>query len=445
MPLNNINLMGPNPAQPFDIQTQQAMLAQQMQIADAMIAAGLHPNNPVIRTAAGNPFGRDVANFGDPIARVMQSIIGNKMQNEVMGQQSGLAQELQRRTQADISTVMEHLTGGPSEPGVGPPTPEGVPPPDMPGRPPNFAAGVQSALGSSVPGVRAIGTKLVGDMPSPKDFLQYGKNFAPQALGAFNQNPSDPTVLAGRPEVQVADNMMIRKQDGTAKILGPAQTFRVDKEAIPGLPLNMSKQTGEAKGLSGGTTTPPAKIEEMLGAENVKLLGEGRKAYIEDIGRMQNISQIRSTLEGISPEKFGAMADFRNFMNKIAEVVGAKPLSETSNMENLRSEAGKLVLEKIRLLAPVDRTDVKTVQDIVGTEGLTKRGFQQVMAVLEQATARSMARHEAFVKDFPLPQGSSMNRESLTRMYAPAFSTEALPTPGVITPTGGGWKIEPVR
>ena len=48
---------------------------------------------------------------------------------------------------------------------------------------------------------------------------------------------------------------------------------------------------------------------------------------------------------------FGAGADIKQGVNKILESVGAKPAATTSTGDALRAEAGKNMVEKMRILA----------------------------------------------------------------------------------------------
>lgn len=127
MPIANVNLMGPNPGQPFDIQTQQAQLARAQAIAQALIAQGLTPESPIIHTGGGNPFARDVANWAGPLSKALLTAAGTHRQGQLNDQEQGLAQDYNSRVKSGIedylTTSSDHMgeAAGPPVPGEGPP------------------------------------------------------------------------------------------------------------------------------------------------------------------------------------------------------------------------------------------------------------------------------------------------------------------------------------
>lgn len=159
MPITNVNLMGPNPGQPMDIQTQQAQLAQAQKIAEALIAQGLTQESPIIHTGGGNPFARDVANWSGPLGKALQTMAGVRRQRELNEQQLGLANEFNDRTKQGIFDFLRTSSGS-SEEMAGPPM-EGheMPPRVTPGDP---IAAFANAMGSGLGPVQDIAKALLG-------------------------------------------------------------------------------------------------------------------------------------------------------------------------------------------------------------------------------------------------------------------------------------------
>lgn len=157
--MNNINLMGPNPAQPFDLQTQQAQLAIQQQIAQAMIQQGMTSPEAVVHTGGNNPYARDIPNFAGITGQLANAMMGPKMLENVSGKQQGLAQEMNRRYQEDIAGVMGNFQPHAQEE-PGPPSPGGEPAYSMqPGG--GLLGAITSAAKSSDPRIQAMAQALL--------------------------------------------------------------------------------------------------------------------------------------------------------------------------------------------------------------------------------------------------------------------------------------------
>ena len=110
-----ITLTGPNPAQPFDIQTQQAQLAQQQALAYAMLQQYMSPTAPTIHTGGGNPFARDVVNLA-PVGNVIASALTGKRVSGLNQQQQELANQYMQRRLDELNTAFspQMPSGAPS-------------------------------------------------------------------------------------------------------------------------------------------------------------------------------------------------------------------------------------------------------------------------------------------------------------------------------------------
>lgn len=431
MSLNNVNFMKPNTGAPLDIQTQQAMLAQEQLIAQALISRGMQDQSPVVHTGGGNQFARDIPNFGGPIGNWIDRKQGQEQMADVNRRQGELANETQRIRQSDIADAlmarqgMPGIAGGPEDGGHA-------------AVPADYNKYVKILMNSRSPELQKMGVEALKGIPTPEKILENANKSSAPGLAEFNRT-LDPATLESRPTAHIQNNMATVTGDKGIITNQPTQTFTT-KEVAPGLPAAVSDATGQATGIAGGTTTPPAKISEMLGGSMVKQLEEGKKDYLENTTRAQTIGQIRSQLSAIPEDAFGTASGFRNSMAKVGELLGGKKLSETADMQVLATETGKLVLEQVRKLAPVTEEDVKLMQKIVADQGMSKRALEQVMDIADAATQRAMNRHRATVSAFPIPEGSGVTREALEQTYAPPFTTASpLPPIGAL---GGGNKYK---
>lgn len=101
--LQNVNLMGPNPAQPMDIQTAQAQLQLQQQIAQALLASGMSPTSMLDTGLVKS------ANWGDALGKMAEVYFGRKALDQIGGAQQGLAQEQLSRTSQGITDLLQSM------------------------------------------------------------------------------------------------------------------------------------------------------------------------------------------------------------------------------------------------------------------------------------------------------------------------------------------------
>ena len=415
---------------PVDLQAQQASYAQQLAIAQALIAKSMEDHSPVIRTAAGNPFSRDVPNIGDPVADVARAFMGAKQRDEANAGLSRVAAETDRITKEDMGKILAARMG--IEEGQGPPTAEGEYPPPQLGRP-NFFKAADIARTSRSPAVNAYHMKLMEQIPNPEEVMKIAPQLDSASLAQYLQT-GDPSVLKGRGKVEIKDNIATSTQDENVLGTRPVQQFET-KEVMPGLPASVSKDTNEAKGIGGGTTTPPAKFEEQYTAMLTKDLPEAKQQYIQNMEKLQSVAQVREQLKNIPDNALGTAASLRNSFGRFTEMVsgGQYKLPATDKMETLHASLGQFLLQDIRKVAPVTKDDIKVIQEIVGTEGYTKRGLEKIMDVVEASTARAMEMHRSNMKEMPLPQ--NITREQHMKMFAPDFSIKPISAGG--EPTSG--------
>jgi len=95
--------MGPNPAQPMDIQTAQAQLQLQQQIAQALLASGMSPTQ-MLDTGAVK-----TANWGDALGKMAEIFAGRQSLDKIGAAQQDLAQQSNEMYQRDVQKVYDTL------------------------------------------------------------------------------------------------------------------------------------------------------------------------------------------------------------------------------------------------------------------------------------------------------------------------------------------------
>ena len=190
--------------------------------------------------------------------------------------------------------------------------------------------------------------------------------------------------------------------------------------------------------MSGGNVTPATHTQNKLADTEIAQIQKGFEAYQQSKANLATIAQVETELKAIPDDKFGTLASFRNSFSRLNEMLGGKPLQPTSGIEAIRSGMGQLVLQDARKLAPVTENDVAMLQQIIGSEGLTKRSLQKVLEVTAAANARAMKAHRDFVESV---QGRAGYPDDMVKTWAPDFSVTALP-PGA-PPKGGEGSAQP--
>jgi hypothetical protein len=379
-------------------------------MAQAMMQQGMESGSPVIHTGGSNPFARDVPNWGDAITRAAKIYQGNKNLEDTASKQADVARQSQAAMASDLGAFTDKMMPGPQE-GVGPPSPDGMPAPGIPGVP-DVQGAIKGASASQFPQVQAMAEALLKKqaegIPTGLDYLKEGPHYDPDAMARYKASGGqDPSLLQGRGQVKVQDDVAVSSTDGKVTGVVPTQTFGEASKDIggSGIPGQASNVTGKVHALQGGNTTPASTRENELSKAEVKQLETGREEYKQGINSLGNIANVQNRLARLPDSKFGTLAEARNWVNKTAELFGGKPLPETSDMEGLHTGVGNQLIEKVRALAPVTEEDVKVMKGIVGSEGNTKRALSQIMDVAAQAAMRKMGQHEQFVEGFSKQPG----------------------------------------
>lgn len=415
MPLKNVNLTARNPAQPYDLQAQQMSLAQQAAIADALIAQSLQQSSPIIRTGAGNLFGSDIPNIGDPIAKVVQAIIGKKKREEANAGLNELNLETQRRTGEELDAITRRQFGG-VEPSGMPPT-EGQP--DTMRMPSDPVGAVRLAQQATTPRGQALGVDIRKGFISPEEGLKAAQHFDPEAL-AEAMRTQNLGALVGRGKVTVEGDKAIMTRDGKVTGVQPVDRF-TDLETDPetGLPVSKSLVTNKQFPATGGNVST-TRAKEIKDAETTFAeLKKGREDYNKNTSTLSHIAQAEYELSRLPEGKLGIFSWFRNNVSKFGEAIGLEKLESTGGLEALHAALGNLTLEKVRALAPVTQTDVDMMRSIAGSESNTKRALEQILLIAAKAAARELSFHRDFVRNSA--PDLSQNPDAFLQKWAPDF------------------------
>lgn len=441
-----VSLMGPNPAQPFDMQAEQARLQIAQQLAQALLTGSLTDSSPTVDAG-----GVKMANIAEPIGKLFQGRAANAMLQDTLQKQAGLSREYQAGLSKDLQGYMALRRGTPdSVVGGSAPADElgGGPPAIARGKPGDVAAAISSLLASRYPEAQKMGEKQVGELPTSKDFLTAGDKYDPAGMAAYQAslNPAD---LAGRGQVQLTQQgAVVPTRDGQVSgPITPSQTYSPPAlNQDTGLLMQRSNLTGQEAAFSGGNTTPANSFQNLQAAQITKQLETGRASYIDSIGKLGDIGQIQRTIESVPGSSFGSLGETRQAVNKFLGMLTGEVPDNNANIDVLQARLGSILTngDTLRKFAPVSNTDIDQIKATVGSLGMTKPALLQVMKTLESATTRSMQQHEDFVKAAGEQYPGLVNPQ----MWIPNFSTASQNPVGAPaappTPTPSGWSIKPL-
>lgn len=423
MPLKNVSLTG-NPAQPYDLQAQQMSLAQQAAIANALIAQSLERTSPIIHTGGGNPFARDIPNFGDPISKVVQAMIGKQKQDEANAGMNELNLETQRRTGAEMDAITRRQFGIESS-GMAP----------MEGQP-GYLQGTPDPVGAArlgqqatTPRAQALGAEIRKGFLSPEEAYKGLQNFESKSV-ADALRTQDLSKIIGRPKVTVEGDKAITSTDGAVTGVQPVDRF-TDLQTDPntGLPYSKSLVTNKQYPATGGNIATSRAKEIKEADATIDELKKGREGYIKDVSSMGHLAQAEYELSKTPENALGMLSWFKTNMSKLGELIGANKLDSTASIEQIRSTLGNLSLEKARIVAPVSDNDWEKIREIMGTEANTKRALEGIIRVMQTATARNLGVYRDFVRSTAKDPDIAKNPDAFLQKWAPDFRIDPVQTP----------------
>lgn len=392
-----VSLMGPNPSQPFDIQTEQARLQQAGQLAELMLLQSNQAQSPTVQAGPGLV----MPNVGGIVGNRLSGMQAGRELGGIQARQGQLSQEYQQGLAEEIKQLMAT-------------------------RQKNPVAAVTMALQSRYPEIRKLGTEMEKGLPDSKTMMQYGPNFNPKTLPQLMETGSA-EFMTPAPKVEFKDNKSFRVTGGDVEEIGTTRNFGpMGIDPGTGIPGQTDLATNEFHGRTGGeiSTQNRKNLDEFTAAR--KALEEGAKRYDEGVNTLETISTVKAQMATIPAGRFGSLADWRLAVNRFLEMAGGAKAPETAGLEAINSALGGLVLDKIRLVAPVTEQDIKFVERIQGTTTMSKETLEQVLNYLEKRTVRQMERQTKLAKKYgSATQDPSLLPDLMREMYAPDFSVTA--------------------
>lgn len=372
MPANLGNsLLGANPQQPFDLQTEQARLALAQKIAQEMLMQSLGSTDPTVDSGAGvrslNP------NVG---MNMLKGMMARGQLDSVNSSQREIARALLEAQAQQTGQYMDLRTGG------------------------KFNEAVKLAAGSSLPYMQGLAQKDIQGMLDPKDLIQYGDKWTGQSLSRFAQS-NDPNKLRAMPKGQNANGMTWTEVEGRRDSSTDHPIVTYDPARID-LKLNTlaqrNQQTGQETLSTYGDVTPERSQTGKMVDFDLKQLGDSMAAFRENNQQMRMIDAAYKSIEQLPADQMGTFADARNAVQRFVETLGGKKMAGTPKMEELQSALDQLALEKVGPLRPVTDLDFQKVRQIVGSPNLTKQGLIQALEIVKNSLAQQRLQHERTVK-----------------------------------------------
>lgn len=357
MAVTNVNLMGPNPSQPADLQAEQARLAMMQQISQALLAQGMSP------TQMHDTGAVKTANWGDSLGKLAQTYFGRQGMDEVSGQQQGLAQEYTRRLGEDTDKVYGALEGGPGlVEAAGPPTAEGEIATRAEMLPGSVGRAIKQAGKSSIPEVREIAktllaaqVKFVGDQAltpatiaqvvragvDPASLAQaqrtgpWGTKFLPGGAGGLDLSAKESNVAPGTTPGSFRPSEETWKPTAGAVKVPPKSLGVAGSEPSPtGGPANVTP-AGEITPMGG----PASEAIKEIMAPAVKEAKESQEAarrFIQhDLTRYQQLIQLAQIAQAQGTT--GEFGDQLNTARKIAARIFGFSNDDANKITNFES------------------------------------------------------------------------------------------------------------
>src|SRR5215831_6055910 len=223
--LQNVNLMGPNPAQPFDIQAAQAQLELRQQIAQALMAQGLSPTQ-MLDTGAVK-----VANWGDALGKMAKSYMAGQALGDIGQQQQDLANQVLKRRKAELQQAFSPRMdrGAPSSMGT---------------RKPTMMEIAQSLMQSNDPNNMAAGNAMMAQMGKAaeaaqvksSDLISAGRWYDPRSVpGAMGVNDWGFPIVAHPEKLELKPEVVKTTPEERASVV--SLQGKTPTEAVPPTPM----------------------------------------------------------------------------------------------------------------------------------------------------------------------------------------------------------------
>jgi hypothetical protein len=159
---------------------------------------------------------------------------------------------------------------------------------------------------------------------------------------------------------------------------------------------------------------------------------------------IRSLLRAKEQVDALPPTAFGALSDVKNTFQSFAESLGAKPLTETSDIAALKSNLWMNVLEKVRLVAPVSDPDILRMEKRLGDTKDPKAALQQIIDFGIQHGLNTIEGHNSFVRGVAGSKGGE-NAGRFLVDFNPNQPSGALPGgPSAAPPAGASYAPQPV-
>jgi len=480
-----INLLGPNPAQGMDLQTQQLQLAQAQQIAQALIGQGITGNDsPVIHTAPGNPFARDVANWSGPLSKAIMGAVGLHRQGTLNEQQQALAQAIIGQREEGMATMAEASRHIPAQFGTvlgdqgGPGDALSNPTPDRsimthPGQEGGILAGAMAGLNARSPEARAIAQmflKMQADiskeqMVKPADMSSLGKEYDPTSFPrAMTRDPLTNALILSNPKAleriptpvttPLGDTTNFPVTAGATKGTGSVPSITNQPPGIllkPGAvspdgktkndtPYTMAYnyRTGELS--SADKEDPKFKTQAAAADDFAKLLQTGHQGYQKQVATLPTLVKLEALTRNLATGAGGsALTDVRRWMKTMGisedeqgKIVDAQSWVKyltgpaTQAIHDVSSRPAVLEFSQLMQSSAADlQADPRTAVNIL--HKLTVEGLNSMESHLENVnTAGRMSAFSGGTHELYRPQ---MTTEQMVAALGEQYSAQKMSLP----------------
>lgn len=320
-------LIGKPQVLPYDLQTQQALLARKRKEMEALLLASMRNYSPT--TQVGNVH---VANWGDAVGRIADAWLAKQEEKKLKGEEEGIAATLAKRE----PLAMEELRKGVLGETVDVPVPEGAQgPPAQEKRAPDPMRIVNAMMmhpGLKEAGMKAWEESLKG-RTTPTEFLKHADKFTAASIIEAAKT-GDVSVLKpkGKPQViegNVVDTGPVEQGTGEPVKQGYyGATFEQPYfDPIIGVPVKKRIESGEVTGITGGNVSQPAQKgvsawETGLSGYQIKELGDRKDRLIKAIDALP---ETVNAAEGLDLAITGALSEYELWARKLAEKLGVVP------------------------------------------------------------------------------------------------------------------------
>ena len=411
-----------------DAQVQLQQLQQRQAIAAAMEKAGLATGqSPTVDAGV-----LKVANFGDPITKIINAFAGQNLQSGINQDQADLQKQQSAIQKQGISDYIAQRTGVDNNQ-PGPPTEAGVGPAPRLTAPDPYAA-IKTALSSQDPLLQQMGMSDLASINkgilTPSDIAAHldGKFTAPSIERFFKTG--DKNQLEALPDTEVVNEQVVPKGkagDYRTRFTAPGPV----PNTPPGTPPGQTADTGKVDWAPMGNQTTINLAPHMTEAAFKSAddaVRKGYDTYNTNISNLQNISTAQTALQDISQKQLGPLSDYQQYANSLGAKFGFN-VPQAASVQALNAALGENLINVIRKFAPVSDTDAAKANAIVGSTGNIKEALSVLLNQQARSIGTSMDQYQRLVHStsnyFANPDEGDRYRQT----WFPDFNVNSAYTP----------------